>query len=122
MSESKILAEFITDSEGRPQYLSGSSRKHYRIRLLLKNVPHDVSRVTYKLDDSYRQPLREVPVGVPDFQEEITSFGDSTVMAMLRRRAGTELVTNSLSAALKETYKDDVSPSVREALGRLQTA
>ena len=117
----KIVAEFITDSRGKPQYLEGNSRKHYRIRLLLRDAPSDVSRVTYKLDDSYRQPLREVPIGVPHFQEEITSHGDYTVTAMLRRRRGTELLTNSLTAALTETYRDDLTPSVQEAIGHLQS-
>src|SRR5262245_52717067 len=121
MSAPKIVAEFITDSRGKPQYFEGSSRKHYRIRLSLRGAPSDVSRVTYKLDESYRQPLREVPIGVPNFQEEITSFGDYTVTAMLRRRAGTDLVTNSLTAALNETYRDNPTPSVREAIGHLQS-
>ena len=121
MSKPKIVAEFITDSRGRPQFFEGSARKHYRIRLLLRDVPSDVSRVTYKLDESYRQPLCEVPIGVPEFQEEITSFGDFTVTAMVRRRAGTDLVTNSLSAALNETYRDNATPSVREAMDRLQS-
>jgi hypothetical protein len=121
MSAPKIVAEFITDSRGAPQYVEGPSRKHYRIRLSLRDAPPDVSRVTYKLDESYRQPLREVPIGVPHFQEEITSFGDYTVTAMLRRRAGTELVTNSLTAALHETYRSNLTPSVREAIDRLQS-
>jgi hypothetical protein len=121
MSSPKILAEFITDSKGQPQYLNGKARKHYRIRLFLKDAPADVSRVTYKLDESYRQPVREVPVGVPDFGEEITSFGDHTVTAMLRRRTGTDLVTNSLSAALEETYRGNAPPSVREAIDGLQS-
>ncbi len=121
MSSPKILAEFITDTKGRPQYLNGSSHKHYRIRLLLKDAPGDVSRVTYKLHESYRQPVREVPVGVPDFAEEITSFGDHTITAMLRRREGTELLTNRLSDALAETYREGALPDVREAIDRLQS-
>jgi hypothetical protein len=121
MSTPKIVAEFITDSRGKPQYFEGTARKHYRIRLSLRDVPSDVSRVTYKLPESYRQPVREVPIGVPNFQEDITSFGDYTVTAMLRRRAGTDLVTNSLSAALHESYRDDPTPSVREAIDHLQS-
>jgi hypothetical protein len=121
MSTPRIVAQFITDARGTPQYVEGGARKHYRIRLSLRDTPSDVSRVTYKLDESYRQPVREVPIGVPDFQEEITSFSDYTVMAMLRRRAGTDLVTNSLSSALSEGYRDNLTPSVREAIDRLQS-
>src|SRR5689334_1693521 len=121
MSSPKILAQFITDAKGRPQYLTGPSHKHYRIRLFLKDTPEDVNRVTYKLHESYRQPVREVPVGVPDFAEEITSFGDHTITAVIRRRGGTDLVTNRLSDALTEAYREDAPPSVREAIDRLQS-
>jgi hypothetical protein len=122
MSEPKIVAQFTTDSQGEPQYLKGKSRKHYVIRLFLENAPSDVSRVTYKLPESYRQPVREVPVGVPKFGEEITSFGDYTVTAMLRRRAGTDLVTNSLSAALTEGYRGrPLTPGLLEAIDGLRS-
>ena len=120
MSLPKILAEFITDAKGRPQILTGPSHQHYRIRLYLKDAPDDVSRVTYKLHESYRQPVREVPVGVPDFAEEITLFGDHTITAVIRRRGGTDLVTNRLSDALAETYRESTPPSVQEAIDRLQ--
>jgi hypothetical protein len=121
MPSPKILAEFITDAKGRPQFLDGPSHKHYRIRLYLKDAPQDVSRVTDKLHESYRQPVREVPVGVPEFAEEITPFGDHTITAVLRRRSGTDLVTNRLSDALAETYRGSAPPGVLEAIDRLQS-
>src|SRR5690348_4470080 len=72
MSKPEILARFELEDDGKPSYVKGDSLKHYAIELFLKDIPEDVSSVTYKLDPTYHEPVRKVPSAVPEFAESLT--------------------------------------------------
>jgi hypothetical protein len=81
----QIGAQFILDQKGRPRYEQDEhGLRHYRIRLFVDGATPKVKAVTYKLHDSYYDPLREVfrDDKNPDdrFSEVITSFGDYSVI------------------------------------------
>ncbi len=120
MEEPRILAEFITDSNGAPESLQGKSRKHYRMRLFMQGLAKDTSRVTYKLDDTYLEPVRYVPMGVPRFEEEITAYSTYPVMAMVNRGERVEVVTRDLAAALEEAHGSAATPPVRSAIDEIR--
>jgi hypothetical protein len=78
-----IRAEFVLDSRRKPLFSADGQFTHYRIRLWLDGAPAGTSSVTYRLHESYGEPLREVRGG-PLWEEEITSYGDFTIKALLR--------------------------------------
>src|SRR5262249_17412858 len=76
---------------------------HYRIKLWVEGAPTDTRSVTYRLHESYGEPLREVSRG-PSYDEEITSYGDFTLKALIRQPQDFDVVSVGLLDALRETY------------------
>ncbi len=118
--EPKLLAEFKLDAEGRPQTYSGSRHKHYKIRLSLKNAPPETLSVAYQLHESYKDRVREIPIGVPDFREDISSYGDYLVTVTLQGARSAQALTAKLSDALKENYRGVADPEILNAIDEIE--
>jgi hypothetical protein len=121
MTTPKLLAEFQLD-ENKPIAIHIAGQTHFRIRLFLKDVPSGVNSVTYQLHHSYPNAIREVPVGVPNFSELISSYGDYNITVILRDTSSStlSLISTPLSSALEENYKDTPSAEIRAAIEKIK--
>jgi hypothetical protein len=118
----KILAKFELNDE-EPSVFSAGGHTHYKIKLFVEDVPEDCLSAVYELHETYRQPVRAVPRGVPGFAEEITSYGDFSVRVGLEGRSASKVITRSLSQALEDYYaaaSDTISPAVQNAIAELK--
>jgi hypothetical protein len=117
MSDKKLQAQFVLDSKGKPEFVQGKTKKHYKIRLSLDNTPPGSESVTYSLlDDTYYDPVREVfrDTGGESFEEIITSYGDFDIVAEVSGTA--RPVYSKLSDALVRTFDEYSSDSDKEAI------
>ena len=121
MPKPLIRASFILDKQGRPIAIQSGGTKHYRIKLHVEDVPEDAHAVTYELHESYYDPIREVRRDVPNFEEEITSYGDYDLKIRVRRKNRVDLATTTLGRALENAYKDSMTPMVREAIDEIKS-
>ncbi len=55
----QLKARFILGEDGKPKYISDGTLRHYVIELFVEEVPEDAIGVTYQLDETYHDPLRE---------------------------------------------------------------
>ena len=115
----RLLAEFQLE-KGRPSYIEGANNKHYYIRLFTDSPPEDALTITYQLDPSYKNPIRVVPRGTPDFSEYATAYGDYVVSVFGRRQkdeSAVELLTSrTLTDALRDHYGSNMSPEIEAAI------
>lgn len=77
----RLLAEFQLDAEGKPigiQFRKGG-KVHFGVRLFVENAPESARFAEYRLDETFDQPKRKVPRTVPQFEEEIHTYGDFEV-------------------------------------------
>jgi hypothetical protein len=119
----QLRAEFVTDANGTPETVHGEGVDHFRIKLFVDDAPDGTHAVTYELDPTYFDPVREVRAGVQRFEQEITSYGDYELSARVRHRGRTEYLGTSLTKALEGTYGSGAeiqSPAVRDAIDRLK--
>jgi hypothetical protein len=118
-NEPRICAEFILDKAGKePLEIEG---KNYRVKLFIEGAPEDTHAVTYKLHESYYDRLREVRER-PKFEEEITSYGDYPVQAVIRRKNQSEVISDRLSTALRRRYGDNPSPRINSAIQQIRAS
>ena len=114
-----LKAEFLLE-DGQPSFFDFQGRRHYRIRLSLEDPPPGIMTITYQLHDSYKNPIRVVPVGVPSFQEFTSSYGDYEIRVLGRVKSdpnAVHLLTSAkLSDALRNSYKPSPSPDIINAL------
>ncbi len=111
-----IKATFDLDENGQPTAIQSGNLKHYRIRLQVDNVPEDTYAVTYMLDDTYYNPVRESRERDAGFAQELTSYGDFTVQAKVRSKGGVTTVATPLSAALRAGHGAELRPGIEAAL------
>jgi hypothetical protein len=111
-----IKATFELDEKGLPAFIERGDRKHYRIRLHVENVPDDTYAVTYKLHETYYDPVRESRDRAAGFTEDLTSYGDFTVQAKIRSKEGVATVATPLSAALEAGHGAQLPPEIESAL------
>ena len=116
MSNPNIVAHFMLDPEGQPKVIKQADRKHYWIKLEIEGAPDDTYAVNYRLDDSYPDPVRESHNQSAGFAEELTSYGDYTLQAKIRRQSHIETVATDLSRALARGHADTLSPAIQAAL------
>jgi hypothetical protein len=122
MDKPKIRAEFKLDDNGNPVTVSRTgSRTHYPIRLFMEDVPADTFAVTYVLHPTYYNPRREARRRDRQFEESITSYGDYMVKAKVRGKTGVDHFAYWLSDALQETYKGQITDSIRNAIKAIET-
>jgi len=120
MNEPKIRAAFVLDSQKRPLFSDDGHHVHYRVKLWLEDAPSDAHTVTYKLHDSYAEPLREVRQG-PHYEEELTSYGDYVIKALVRCKKDFDVVSAGLLSALRETYVGNKNAEISSALEVLES-
>jgi hypothetical protein len=116
-----IKATFTLDQEGRPVVVERGDLKHYQIKLRVENVPEDTYAVTYLLDESYYDPVREARDRDTGFAEDLMSYGDYTVQAKVRSREGVAAVAIPLSAALEAGHGKDSSAEIASALNDIRS-
>lgn len=121
-----LLAEFELDKNGEPLFiLDEDEAKHYQIRLSVKNVPPDVTSVTYiPWDGSFRDRTYTSDTG-PDFklaQSEFTSFGDIQIQITRRAQGSRDYPKKifELSSALEQNYTGKVNPKIRDAIAQIK--
>lgn len=108
-----IKAEFLLDDKGKPKVRAS---RHYEIKVYVQDTPSDTHKVTYYLDPTYFDPVREARDGASQFAEELTSYGDYIVQAKIRTSDHSILAKRSLFEALHETYGNAPDPSIQKAL------
>ena len=102
----EIKAQFVLDQHGKPVFDKGQDHKHYKIHLSIKGMPEHAESVSYTLHSTYYNPVREIfkKERGEQFQEEITSYGDFDIKAVV---SGFNKETqSSLSNALETSIKD----------------
>jgi hypothetical protein len=111
-----LVAMFELDDKGRPKFEKRNGLKHYWIKLKVDGAPDDTYAVTYKLHESYYDPLRESRDRQNSFQHQLTSFGDYVVQAKIRAPQGIGSVAEPLKTALKRGHASNLSSPVVDAL------
>lgn len=117
--EPKICAKFLLDINNKPKYYV-YAYKHFGIMLFIRNAPKDVHAVTYELHETYVDPVREVSRDVPNFELEITSYGDYEINAKIRQRDYATFISRCLSDALCETYENSSNPDIQNAINYIK--
>jgi transcription initiation factor IIF auxiliary subunit len=113
----RVRANLVLDASGNPvAHRSGEDVDHYEIELSIEDPPDDTYAVTYKLHNSYYDPVREVRKRAGGFSELITSYGEYTVKATVRTKSGNEAVQVSLHAALARAHGKNPPASIRRAI------
>lgn len=104
-NQPSLKAEFILD-KGKPDFFRGKKENHYKIRLYLDDVPDDVNIVTYRLDDTYYDPIREAVNKKNSFECNITSYGDYEIKINALGKNGNYSASRKLSEALEDYYHE----------------
>lgn len=117
MMQPQIKAEFVLDDEGKP---IGRKSGNYRIKLRVIDTPKDAYKVTYQLDSSYYDPVREVLNSTTDFAEELTSYGNYVVLAKVRLADHTISTSRDLFEALRETHSTSPDDAIQHALKAIE--
>lgn len=120
MANSMLLAKFVIDSSGIPKAGYSGPPIHYYIRLMVKDAPDDTYAVTYELHETYYEPVRESRRSSEDFVEEITSYGDYLVRAIVRGKSQTQTLVAELSEALARGHLNEKSSAIEKALNDIR--
>jgi hypothetical protein len=116
MPAPRILARFVEEN-GAPKYDETADRRHYHIEIFGEALPPDTYAVTYMLDPTYFDPVRESENREQGFKEEVTSYGDYPFTAKIWRKPVPEFLKASLQDALRAYYRErPATPAVNEAL------
>jgi transcription initiation factor IIF auxiliary subunit len=109
----KIKATFLLDVEAKPK---GRDSGHYAIKIFVENPPEDAYAVTYRLHETYYDPVREVYNREDGFAEVLTSYGDYEIQARIRTKSFPIELNRSLYDALEESHRNDRDASIVKAL------
>jgi hypothetical protein len=127
MGTGKLVAKFRTDDDGSLRTHSIGKYLHYMIRLSVRELPEGVQTVTYMLHPSFRSGrIATIPYGVPDFREDIVSYGDFFITVTAEgerpqtREWFAEAFVSKLSEALTEGHPSHGRPpAIDEAIKRI---
>jgi hypothetical protein len=115
----QLLAEFELGKNGQPKTSWGKKFEHFHLRLFVRHPPPQTYSVTYQLHESYgKDRVREIPIGIPEFQEEITSYGDYDITVTFNGKSPQAIVTK-LSEALRENYTGDATNEIQKAIKQI---
>ena len=120
MQQKNLVARFKLDRSGQPEMLQSGGTTHYKIRIGVESPPDDTYAVTYRLHDSYYNPLRESRDKEARFEEELTSYGDYLVRADVRTLHRVESLAGSLSEALRRGHREDSNPAIIHAIDEIE--
>lgn len=110
-----IRAEFILDPLMKPEFLEGRTKKHYKIKLLVDNVPLETHQILYELHPTYQNPIREGSRD-KDFEVDITSYGDYELKVQVPDARSVRMLRVRLSEALAKSYVSGATPAISAAL------
>jgi hypothetical protein len=115
----RIRAEFVGGDEPIAQL--GERLNHYQVRVFLETQNPDIERVTYKLDPTYYDPVRESVDRSRNYEVSLTTYGDYPVTVEVQ--VGSEIVrqTTPLLELLQETHRQSHSPRIQDALREIAT-
>ena len=116
MHSAQITAEFELDERGQPRGTSFGGVNYYTVKLRLQNAPANTYAVTYRLHESFIDPVREARDRERGFAEVVQTYGDFTVQAKVRARDGLQMVARDLVEALRDRYRDGATPAIYEAI------
>ena len=104
MAKPRLIAKFKRTSDGSLRTTSLGKYLHFHITLTVEGLPEGVETVTYLLHPSFKDDrVVTIPCGVPDFREDIISYGDFFVTVTAegeRPRWFAEAFATKLSDAL----------------------
>lgn len=120
MNEPVLRAEFELDSDKKPKVARTGKLPHYTIKLMVDDAPKDTYAVTYKLDRTYYDPIRESRDRSGGFAELVTSYGDYVVTANVRTKSGSTVISVPLSSALEKSYGGEMPDLVRTAIAQIK--
>lgn len=122
----EIGARFVLGPGGKPEFTESEGLRHYVIELYFRGAEPRTESITYKLDASYYDPVREVfrSRRGADFAERITSYGDYEISASpsgvseSRSSARVTETRSLLSKALERSVQEQAgaTPALQEAL------
>jgi hypothetical protein len=120
MPSPTLKATFQLDEQGQPERIQNAGLNHYLIKVEIEDAPEDTYAVTYQLDESYYEPVRESRDPQQRFAEDLTSFGDYPIQAKIRTKGGVLTVSSPLSAALKAGHQPQLTAEIQTALSDIQ--
>jgi hypothetical protein len=116
MDKPDLVASFVLDQDGKPKITMEGDTKHYWIQLGVETPPPDAYAVTYRLHESYYDPIRESRAKDANFPEQLTSYGDFQLRADIRTKQRVEPISANLSQALLKGYKGRLTPDIEAAI------
>jgi hypothetical protein len=127
MNSPELVAFFELDDQGRPKFETGrDGMRHYEIKLGVRGAPEDTAGMTYELDDSYYEPIRDVwksdakeAGSGAGFAEAITSYGDFTVKAKAITSSGPVKFGAKLTKALALGHRGTMNGAIQAAVDEI---
>ncbi len=119
MEKPTIKARFVLDDAGQPVKFERGGVDHYKIDLQIEGAPATTYAVTYMLDETYYERVRESREE-GNFKEELTSYGDYVIQAKIRSPSGIETIAAPLSGALEMGHAGETSPAIQQALSDIK--
>jgi hypothetical protein len=117
-----LIARFSLDEAGTPrrERPSRKAELHYIVILQIERAPGALASVTYKLDDTFIEPVREVDQP-PRFLEEVWTYGDFDIIATLHWSNGREArIARPLVEMLRDGHRADMRPAIEAAIENLR--
>jgi hypothetical protein len=117
-----VIARFSLDDAGTPrrERPSRKAELHYIVILQIERAPGALASVTYKLDDTFIEPVREVDQP-PRFLEEVWTYGDFDITATLHWSNGREArIARPLVEMLRDGHRADMRPAIANAIENLR--
>ncbi len=114
------MATFILDDSEKPVAHFDGQLHHYEIKVYVQDAPKDTIGVSYQLDSTYYDSLRDVLDPRDGFSETLTSYGDYPILATLKTRPLPIRVMSALSDALERNYKGTGNPAIQAALNDIR--
>jgi YEATS family len=116
-----VTASFVLDAQQHLQTIQQQKYVHYRIKLNILDYPPSTYAVTYRLHQSYRNPIREIrsPGVTEGFPLNITTYGDFDVRAEIRTSERSYRISRRISEALRATYSQARSPEIEKAIEQI---
>lgn len=108
-----VKARFVLNDQQQPQYFqSANGRKNYSIQLSIEGASSETAAVTYKLDNSYLDPVRTTTDASQGFAQQIKSYGDYPII--VEAQVGSRVVAQRimLSELLRSNHEDSVENGV----------
>jgi len=117
-----LKAEFLLENDRPVKLITTKFRHdHFKILLSIGDLPGHAYSVTYRLHESFYNPVREVfekkEFGFP---LQISTYGEFLVRAEINSPSGVSTVAQSLTAALRERYGDSCPLEIDQVIKQMQ--